>query len=193
MNIPAVVGLGKFLSDVSGGDYVIVDGTHGLVILDPDPETIEKYRSLRNERRIEANRWVVQRDLPAQTRDGVSIRLMGNIEFPSEADHCDERGAAGVGLYRTEFLYVGRDTDPTEDEHFQAYMTVLRRLGRQPVVIRTLDLGADKFGSLPWAGAAEKNPYLGVRSIRLCLCAIGRFSRPSCARSCGPAALAMFA
>jgi phosphotransferase system enzyme I (PtsI) len=170
LEIPAVVGLGPFLSDVSGGDFVIVDGTHGLLILDPDPQTIEKYQALRNEQRQEAGRWVVQRDLPAETRDGVRIRLLGNIEFPSEADHCQQRGADGVGLYRTEFLYVGRESDPTENEHFDAYLSVIQRLGpRQPVVIRTLDLGADKFGSLRWIGQEEKNPYLGLRSIRLCL------------------------
>lgn len=170
LEIPAVVGLGHFLSDVSGGDFVIVDGTHGLLILDPDPQTIEKYKGLRNEQRQVANRWFGQRDLPTQTRDEVRVRLLGNIEFPSEADHCQERGADGVGLYRTEFLYVGRESDPTEQEHFDAYMQVIRRLGpRQPVVIRTLDLGADKFGSLRWIGQEEKNPYLGMRSIRLCL------------------------
>lgn len=170
LEIPAVVGLGRFLPDVSGGDFVIVDGTHGLLILDPDPPTIEKYGAIRNEQRLEAGRWVVHRDLPTQTRDGIRIQLLGNIEFPSEADHCRQRGADGVGLYRTEFLYVGRDTDPTEQEHFDAYMTVIRRLGpSQPVVIRTLDLGADKFGSLRWIGQEEKNPYLGLRSIRLCL------------------------
>jgi len=169
MEIPAVVGLGKFLAEVSGGDFVIVDGTHGLLILDPDSATIEKYQAIRNEQRKEAGRWVVQRDLPAQTRDGTRIFLHGNIEFPAEAEHCQERGADGVGLYRTEFLYVGRKTDPTEEEHFQAYMTVLKKLPGQPVVIRTLDVGADKFGSLPWTGPEEKNPYLGMRSIRLCL------------------------
>ena len=164
-----MVGLGKFLADVSGGDFVIVDGTHGLLIVDPDPTTIEKYQRLRTERRQEAGRWVVQRDLPAQTSDGELIKLLGNIEFPAEAEHCQQRGADGVGLYRTEFLYVGRKTDPTEDEHFQSYMTVLQKLAGQPVVIRTLDVGADKFGSLPWTGPEEKNPYLGMRSIRLCL------------------------
>lgn len=170
LEIPAVVGLGRFLADVSGGDFVIVDGTHGQLILDPNQETIDKYIALRNEQRQVAGRWVVQRDLPAQTRDDVRVRLFGNIEFPSEADHCHERGADGVGLYRTEFLYVGRESDPTEQEHFDAYMSVIRRLGpRQPVVIRTLDLGADKFGSLRWIGQEERNPYLGMRSIRLCL------------------------
>lgn len=170
LEIPAVVGLGPFLADVSGGDLVIVDGTHGVLVLDPDAETVAKYQALRNEQRQEAGRWVVQRDLPAQTKDGVKIRLLGNIEFPTEAEHCQQRGAEGVGLYRTEFLYVGRVTDPTEEEHFNAYMTVIRKLGKQPVVIRTLDLGADKFGSLPWAaGPEERNPYLGMRSIRLCL------------------------
>lgn len=170
LEIPAVVGLGQFLSDVSGGDLVIVDGTHGLLIVDPDPQTIEKYGAIRNEQRREAGRWAVHRDLPATTRDDVRICLMGNIEFPAEADHCQQRGAAGVGLYRTEFLYVGKDKDPTEQEHFDAYSTVIRKLGpQQPVVIRTLDLGADKFGSLRWIGQEEKNPYLGLRSTRLCL------------------------
>lgn len=169
MEIPAVVGLGKFLSDVSGGDFVIVDGTHGLLILDPDPATIKKYQNIRDEQRQAASHWADQRDLIAQTSDGARIKLLGNIEFPSEADHCLERGADGVGLYRTEFLYVGRKTDPTEDEHYQAYLTVLKKLGKQPIVIRTLDVGADKFGSLPWTGPEEKNPYLGMRSIRLCL------------------------
>src|SRR5205085_12387689 len=110
------------------------------------------------------------RDLPAETRDGSHITLLGNIEFPSEAGHCLERGAAGVGLYRTEFLYLGKQCDPTEAEHFEAYLTVLRALGpEQPVVIRTLDLGADKFAPAGWNDTAERNPVLGLRSVRLCL------------------------
>src|SRR5262249_13819324 len=126
LSIPAVVGLGKFLSDVVGGDLVIVDGTRGLLILEPDEETIERYQKLRDEQRLRDARWVTQRGLPAQTRDGVRISLLGNIEFPNEAKQCVERGAEGVGLYRTEFLYLGRDVEPSEEEHFEAYMTVLR-------------------------------------------------------------------
>jgi phosphotransferase system enzyme I (PtsI) len=94
---------------------------------------------------------------------------MGNIEFPTEAAHCQDRGADGVGLYRTEFLYLGKETDPVEAEHLDAYLTVLRTLGPRPVVIRTLDLGADKFATRAEGGSEERNPFLGVRSVRLCL------------------------
>src|SRR5262249_7290912 len=133
-------------------------------------ETIERYQKLRDEQRLRDARWVTQRGLPAQTRDGVRISLLGNIEFPNEAKQCVERGAEGVGLYRTEFLYLGRDVEPSEEEHFEAYMTVLRQMGpKRPVVIRTLDLGADKFGALAGASQEEKNPSLGLRSVRLCL------------------------
>jgi phosphotransferase system enzyme I (PtsI) len=98
------------------------------------------------------------------------VMLYGNIEFPQEATHCVERGADGVGLYRTEFLYLGRKTDPTEEEHLDAYLTVVRTLPKgQPVVIRTLDLGADKFNTAAEPPHKERNPFLGVRSVRLCL------------------------
>src|SRR5208337_4147137 len=103
------------------------------------------------------------RDLPAETRDNKRIELLGNIEFPHEATHCAERGAEGVGLYRTEFLYLGKQTDPTEAEHLDAYLTVLRLLGPKPVVIRTLDLGADKFSMNVEGAAEERNPFLGLR------------------------------
>lgn len=169
MEIPAVVGLGSFLSDISGGDQVIVDGTHGILILDPDEETLQKYLAIRDSQREQAERWVDDRESPSVTLDGTRITLLGNIEFPSEASHVKTRGADGVGLYRTEFLYVGRASDPTEEEHFNAYMTVLNELPGQPVVIRTLDLGADKFGASVSSGVVEKNPFLGLRSVRLCL------------------------
>jgi phosphotransferase system enzyme I (PtsI) len=95
---------------------------------------------------------------------------LGNIEFPHEAAHCVERGADGVGLYRTEFLYLGKESDPTETDHLEAYLTVLRTIGsKKPVVIRTLDLGADKFATDTEAMAEERNPFLGLRSVRLCL------------------------
>lgn len=169
LEIPAVVGLGKFVTDVSGGDQVIVDGNRGVIILNPDEETLERHRQAQTSFRTFESRLGELRDLPAVTRDGTRIPLLGNIEFPSEADHCIERGADGVGLYRTEFLYLGKDTDPTEAEHLDAYLTVLRALGpNKPVVIRTLDLGADKFSLDPQA-AAERNPFLGLRSVRLCL------------------------
>jgi phosphotransferase system enzyme I (PtsI) len=169
LEIPAVVGLGKFLTDVSGGDLVIVDGNRGLVILDPDEETRELYEKTRSNFRNFESRLVELRDLPAVTRDGTRIMLLGNIEFPNEAAHCAERGADGVGLYRTEFLYLGKQSDPGETEHLEAYLTVLRLVGKKPVVIRTLDLGADKFSMTPESAKEERNPFLGLRSVRLCL------------------------
>jgi phosphotransferase system enzyme I (PtsI) len=170
LEIPAVVGLGKFITDVSGGDTVIVDGTRGVLILNPDDETLERYESSRRSFRSFESQLEKLRDLPAETRDGLRVPLLGNIEFPSEAAHCLERGADGVGLYRTEFLYLGRDADPSESEHLEAYLTVLRTLGgNKPVVIRTLDLGADKFSKRAEPAVAERNPFLGVRSVRLCL------------------------
>jgi phosphotransferase system enzyme I (PtsI) len=169
LEIPAVVGLGKFVTDVSGGDLVIVDGNRGVVILNPDEETLERYERTRSNLRTFESRLTELRDLPAETRDGCQLLLLGNIEFPSEATHCLDRGADGVGLYRTEFLYLNKATDPSEEEHLDAYLTVIRTLGKKPVVIRTLDLGADKFATATEAGSQERNPFLGLRSVRLCL------------------------
>jgi phosphotransferase system enzyme I (PtsI) len=169
LEIPAVVGLGKFIIDVSGGDLVIVDGNRGVVILNPDEETQEHYERTRSSLRSFESRLGELRDLPAETRDGARIQLLGNIEFPQEASHCLERGASGVGLYRTEFLYLGKRTDPTEAEHLDAYLTVLRLLGPRPLTIRTLDLGADKFSANLDYTPEERNPFLGLRSVRLCL------------------------
>jgi phosphotransferase system enzyme I (PtsI) len=169
LQIPAVVGVGRFLTDVSGGDLVIVDGNKGVVILDPDEETLEHYEKARRSFSIFEQQLAELRDLPAETRDGVRILLLGNIEFPDEAEQCVEKGADGVGLYRTEFLYLGQKQDPTEREHLDAYTHVLRQVAGKPVVIRTLDLGADKFSSVADPTLAERNPFLGLRSIRLCL------------------------
>ena len=167
LEIPAVVGTGPFLTDVSGGDLVIIDGDQGLVILHPDEETIARYRHEVEERRTMTARLESLRDLPAETADGVRIQLMGNIEFPHEVAHCVERGADGIGLYRTEFLYLGSDIEPDEEAHFQAYAEVLQAMDGRPVVIRTLDLGADKLADQ--TDDAERNPFLGLRSIRLSL------------------------
>jgi phosphoenolpyruvate-protein phosphotransferase (PTS system enzyme I) len=169
LEIPAVVGLGKFVTDVSGGDEVIVDGTRGVLILNPDEETRNRYERVRKSFRTFESRLGELRDLPAETRDGVRLSMLCNIEFPQEAKHCIERGGDGVGLYRTEFLYLGRDSDPTEAEHLDAYLQVLRTMGSKPVVIRTLDLGADKFSAASDGSTHERNPFLGLRSVRLCL------------------------
>ena len=170
MEIPAVVGVGKFVTDVSGGDTIVVDGNRGLLILNPDAETLARYEHLRTCFQDFETRLGALRDLPAETQDHVQVQLLCNIEFPSEAASALRRGAAGIGLYRTEFLYLARESDPTEQEHLDAYLIVLDTFGRRrPVVIRTLDLGADKFATQAETVFQERNPFLGLRSVRLCL------------------------
>lgn len=168
LEIPAVVGIGEFLTDVSGGDLVVIDGDKGKVILQPDEETIARYRHEEEEHRSIAAKLEGLRGFPAETADGIRIQLTANIEFPSEVKVCVNRGADGIGLYRTEFLYLGAESEPSEEEHHKAYSEVVQAMGGKPVVIRTLDLGADKMGHLP-LGEEEQNPVLGLRSIRLSL------------------------
>ncbi|HBO42709.1 MAG TPA: phosphoenolpyruvate--protein phosphotransferase [Planctomycetaceae bacterium] len=168
LEIPAVVGTGPFLSEVSGGDLVIIDGDKGLVILHPDEETVARYRHEAEEIRTLAAQLETLRDLPAETNDGVRIKIFGNIEFPYEVDHCINRGADGIGLYRTEFLYLGADSEPDEEVHYQAYCRVAKTMGKRWVTIRTFDMGADKVAHLP-DPQDERNPFLGLRSIRLAL------------------------
>ncbi len=166
LEIPAVVGTGPFLTDVSGGDVVIIDGDHGLVILQPDEETLAHYRYEAEQNISRAARLETLRDLPAETADGTRIELLANIEFPGEVAHCIERGADGIGLYRTEFLYLGADDEPDEETHFDAYARVVTEMHGRPVVIRTCDLGADKVS---YDAENARNPTLGLRSIRLSL------------------------
>ena len=169
LEIPAVVGLGRFLDRARASRLAIIDGDEGLVVLDPDPPTQARYRLASAERSARFQGLAGLANLPAQTLDGVEIGLWGNIEFPGEADACLERGAAGVGLYRTEFLYLNSAAPPTEQEQFEAYAAVVRSLQGRPVTIRTLDLGADKLPAYQSAGYAEANPVLGLRSLRLSL------------------------
>ena len=176
LEIPAVLGTGPFLNEVSGGDLVIIDGDEGLVILHPDEETIARYQHEAEEIRSLAIQLEELRDLPAETSDGERITLLGNIEFPYEVDHCVARGADGVGLYRTEFLYLEAATEPDEEVHFEAYCRVLQTMGDKPVTIRTFDLGADKVPHLP-EPEDERNPFLGLRSIRLALRNLPMFRR----------------
>jgi len=168
LEIPAVVGVGPLLASVADGDLVIVDGDHGSVIVKPDEEALARYRREVEVRRTRVAQLESLRELPAETRDGVRIELLGNIEFPHEVDHCIERGSDGVGLYRTEFLYLGAAIEPTEETHFEAYRHVVQAMAPHPVVIRTLDLGADKLLGHQQE-EAEPNPFLGLRSIRLSL------------------------
>ena len=171
LELPAVVGSGSLLGHLDGGETVIIDGNEGQVIIAPDDDTLERYRNSRERLQTVARQLESLRDVEARTKDGVRIELMANIEFPSEARHCRDLGADGIGLYRTEFLYLGQEEERTEEEHLQAYREVIEAMDGRPVTIRTLDLGADKVG-----GAASRhlvglheNPELGLRSIRLSL------------------------
>jgi phosphoenolpyruvate-protein phosphotransferase (PTS system enzyme I) len=169
LEIPAVVGLGRFLDRARTCRTVIIDGDEGQVVLDPDEATLRRYRAASTERVARFAGLSKLAPLPAETKDGAVLTLMGNIEFPNEVKACLDLGADGVGLYRTEFLYLNRDRPPTEDEQFEAYGAVVRAMGGKPVTIRTLDLGADKLLSYSGADVVGKNPFLGLRSIRLSL------------------------
>ena len=168
MGIPAVVGLGNVSSAISGGDLVIIDGTRGVVIVDPDADQLTEHEEYVRQYIEFEKELATLKDLPAETTDGHAVTLMANIEFPAEIDDALDRGAKGIGLYRTEFLYMASVIEPTEEDHYQAYAEAVRRLDGRPLVIRTLDLGADKyiFGKGP---SKEANPFLGDRSIRMCL------------------------
>jgi phosphoenolpyruvate-protein phosphotransferase (PTS system enzyme I) len=168
LEIPAVVGLGAFLHRIANAADVIVDGFRGRVILQPTEEVLARYRERMEVRATRTTKLSELRDLPAQTLDGTHVSLMANIEFPYEVEACLARGAEGVGLYRTEFLYLGSAKEPTEEQHFEAYHQVVSAMGGKPVVMRTLDLGADKMGQSPQSDR-ENNPFLGLRSIRLSL------------------------
>jgi len=169
LGLPAVVGLGTITNEVSGGDIVIVDGTQGIVICEPDEETIASYQRRRSEV-AESGKLLLEqiKNLPAETPDGRRLGLLANIEFPKEISKAIEYGADGIGLYRTEFLFLMRESPPTEHDHFEAYMEAVRRLGNRPIIIRTLDLGADKL-ALGAPQVRERNPFLGLRSLRYCL------------------------
>jgi len=168
LELPAVVGIGPFLDSVNSAASVIVDGDRGRVIIDPDEQVLREYRKRLADRRSLTARLAELKDLPAETADGLKLQLSANIEFPSEAEGCLQRGADGIGLYRTEFLYLSSDREPSEEDHYEAYSQVVREMDGRPVVIRTLDLGADKMGKRPLA-ENEHNPSLGLRSIRLSL------------------------
>ena len=168
MGIPAVVGLGTITSAVSGGDTIIIDGTRGMVIVNPDEDQLREHQEyVRKQIHIDAE-LAAMAPLAAETSDGNVVSLMANIEFPAEIDDALFKGAVGIGLYRTEFLYMASEIEPTEEDHYLAYADAVRRLGDRPLVIRTLDLGADKYvyGKGP---IKEANPFLGDRSIRMCL------------------------
>ncbi|MBN2211577.1 MAG: phosphoenolpyruvate--protein phosphotransferase [Sedimentisphaerales bacterium] len=176
LSIPAVVALGQVSEKTAGGDTVIVDGHRGLFIINPDEDTINEYRAFEATILEHIHELDELAQQSAITTDGVTIQLLGNIEFPDEADITLKKGGDGIGLYRTEFLYIDADHEPTEEDHYQAYLQVIKIFGNSPITIRTLDLGADKF-TQNRRSAREPNPFLGLRSIRYCLRNIAMFKR----------------
>ena len=173
LGIPAVVGLGAVTSEVVAGDLLIVDGTGGTVLINPDPNTLDRYHAKVLNLQAHEVRLARLRQLPAETTDGRRIGLCANIESPDEIAMAIERGAEGVGLYRTEFLFFEKGSAPSEEEHYAAYCRAVETLGDRPLTIRTLDMGGDKLA--PDAVSLEKNPFLGCRSIRLCFENLGLF------------------
>ncbi len=168
LGIPAVVGLNDVTSEISGGDVIVIDGNRGVVVVNPDQPSLEEYQQFARQQVEFIHSLDALRDLPAVTKDGHAIKLVGNIEFPSEAQTVPQKGGEGIGLYRTEFLYLGKDREPTEEEHYEAYREVIEASEGRTVVIRTVDLGADKY-TQSRARTPERNPFLGCRSIRFAL------------------------
>ncbi|MEE8578028.1 MAG: phosphoenolpyruvate--protein phosphotransferase, partial [candidate division Zixibacteria bacterium] len=168
LGIPAVVGLEDFTEAVNGGDTVIIDGNRGIVIAKPDENTIAQYEEYSREFLQMEQKLDAIREKPAVTRDGIRITMLGNIEFPDEAELILEKGGEGIGLYRTEFLYLGSEQEPTEQDHYEAYAETIKVFDNRPIIIRTMDLGADKY-TQDKRFVREPNPFLGLRSIRFCL------------------------
>src|SRR5205809_1932340 len=168
LNIPAVVGLHDASEKLESGREVLLDGYNGLLILDPTPETLWHYGELEQKRSLVAQQLTGLRETKSTTRDGRHIVLSANIELPDEVEAAPRNGAEGIGLYRTEFLYLNRPTLPSEEEQYATYRKVAEQVQPHPLIIRTFDLGGDKV-----AGAMgsddELNPFLGERAIRFCL------------------------
>ena len=170
MEIPAVVGLKDITAQVKSGDLLIVDGSEGRVLVNPSMAQVENYRKVREGHLAEIRDLEKFRDLPAQTTDGRRITLASNIESTEELKTALSHGAEGIGLYRTEFLYINRTRLPTEEEHSQKYSSIARQMLPYSVIIRTMDLGGDKLMPLGVHGLSEEmNPFLGLRGIRLSL------------------------
>ncbi|MEM9663096.1 MAG: phosphoenolpyruvate--protein phosphotransferase [Planctomycetota bacterium] len=176
LGIPAVVGLERLGEQLTDGTEVIVDGGRGVVIVEPDAETIKEYQASRERRQLFQLSLREAADLEPITRDGVEVQILGNIEFADEIERVLEVGADGVGLFRTEFLYLAAESEPDEAAHYAAYKSCVDRLQGRPLTIRTMDLGADKYTQAQ-SEDPERNPALGLRSIRYCLKHLPMFKR----------------
>jgi phosphotransferase system enzyme I (PtsI) len=172
--IPAVVGLEDVTEVVETDDLLIVDGTTGVVIVNPTRETVVVFREEQRRQAAAGAVLMSNRDLPARTRDGVDVSLYANIDGPEEIESAIEHGAVGVGLTRTEYLFMTSDRVPDEETHYRQAVEVIERMRGRPVTLRTFDLGADKLAGFLEGEVSEANPALGLRSIRLCLTDLGR-------------------
>lgn len=168
LEIPAVVGAAGLLGRIGDGDVVAVDGVHGRVIVHPSPELIQQIRERTHRFEAAARARQKLRDRPIVTRCGIPIEVRANIELPGEADLALGQGARGIGLYRTEFLFVERAEPPSEEEHYETYRRVIEAMAPLPVTLRTFDIGGDKFVSSLLV-PRDMNPALGLRAVRLAL------------------------
>ncbi len=170
LGIPAVLGASGLVTEVRSGDRIIVDGTAGVVVVDPDPATIARYGRRRDEYAREQRLLTRLRRLPAVTRDGVVVTLQANVELPIELDAANEAGAAGIGLLRSEFMFMNRDSLPTEQEQYENLCQAVEAMKGRPVTVRTLDIGGEKLATALGQHCAESvNPALGLRAIRFSL------------------------
>ena len=169
LGIPAVVGLHDATERLETGQTVLLDGTNGLLIVNPTPETVAHYRDIESKRVRITEQLGELRETKSTTRDGRHIVLSANIELPQDVEAVAANGAEGIGLYRTEFLYLNRSTLPTEDEQYDTYRSVAERVRPHPLIIRTFDLGGDKLAPGSVDATDELNPFLGCRAIRFCL------------------------
>lgn len=168
LEIPAVVGTKSITSSAANDVMIIVDGIEGTVIIDPTEDELATYKAKQEAFEQQKQEWAKLKNEPTVTTDGVHVELVANIGTPEDVTGVLNNGGEGVGLYRTEFLYMGKSELPSEDEQFESYKAVLEQMGEKPVVVRTLDIGGDKelsYLQLP----KEMNPFLGYRAIRLCL------------------------
>lgn len=168
LELPAIVGTSDATSKIKNGDFIVLDGVNNTIHLNPSEAEIDKLKAFRDEYLQEKEELAKLKDLPAITLDGHQVEVCANIGTVRDVAGAERNGAEGVGLYRTEFLFMDRDSLPTEEEQFQAYKAVAEAMGSQAVIVRTMDIGGDK--DLPYMNLPkEENPFLGWRAIRICL------------------------
>ncbi len=165
--IPAIVGVSNITDIINGGDDIILDGFTGTVYVNPDKGLIEKYHAQKQNYLALIKKLTDKKDRPAITKDGKQIDIYGNIEMPQEIESVFEHGGEGIGLFRTEYLYLSKDNLPSEDEHFSVYESIAKKLYPKPVVVRTIDIGGDKFLD-NYHKDEQLNPAMGLRAIRFC-------------------------